>query len=652
MIRFYSIIRFAFPGILATGILWLCVAQSYFKGILLSGNYEESLGYRYFYSLRQIADNDKYVFLPQGQLIDLFHQVLQLILNLLGPPIENVAERIEVFGYITVLFAHLLTGIAVAWACSYIKTFEKKLTVVLLCILPYFFPSIHGYCNLLAPDYMIWVPAIAFASFALLTRSIRVEAKPWSLTDFLTVSGLVAISISIKISLIVFPMAIGGVLLMLRSNPLRSLALGALSLAAGILGWLIILTINFHGDVSNITKYFYDQKIFLQSVGTYQPFWNWWGDSIQMAPWPIRVCALLPFILLLLLAIGLLKKRKVRTAISAGLMLGATGSLYVLYSRDNPITWNEGTYYLMFAVTTSLFALSSNASEVKDKTLIWIFNAALIVQIGIGHYYYSNHFLSYLSIVSKAQKATADAISNADDRIAFLVPDNSFRPLTLDSAVMKGGANILEGGEFGASPLVRRLFPQRDYFTGPKSRFEENPADLSGYRYMIFVIRKSAVKLMSGQLWFSGPEGETLQIDSQLADEHRKYMAEHYSAQLGNWKLLQQIDFGSQVLLVWEPASELNLENSHSVRHLVAKRLEPTLILVKWPRRLLKGQCEIQMSTNKSEFVTIGYTPAFSGVYSIGGVSPDLSYAFRLRSKDDDNTNTWTHPVEVAPYSK
>jgi hypothetical protein len=70
---------------------------------------------------------------------------------------------------------------------------------------------------------------------------------------------------------------------------------------------------------------------------------------------------------------------------------------------------------------------------------------------------------------------------------------NDHRPLTRDSAIYKGGTNHGESNQWGASPFVQALVPDRHYFfasggLGP-------PIDVSSFRYLLFVSREPPERL-------------------------------------------------------------------------------------------------------------------------------------------------------------
>src|SRR5260370_39569546 len=99
--RVFSILLFA--GLLLWPLAWIVL-----HGATLTGVNEESVGYRYFYSLRQLYDPPAFLFLPQGQLTNLIQKAIQIALTLLGFPPTQLRPRIDYFCYASVAAFHLM----------------------------------------------------------------------------------------------------------------------------------------------------------------------------------------------------------------------------------------------------------------------------------------------------------------------------------------------------------------------------------------------------------------------------------------------------------------------------------------------------------------------------------------------------------------
>jgi hypothetical protein len=98
--------------------------------------------------------------------------------------------------------------------------------------------------------------------------------------------------------------------------------------------------------------------------------------------------------------------------------------------------------------------------------------------------------LALLGEIAKLDKAgheLASVLMGQAGRVGFLFPDNSFRTLSVDSAIAKGMSNILDERQ---SPLVQHMFPEREYVIGryPPEHYRRNPVDVSAFSALVFVV--------------------------------------------------------------------------------------------------------------------------------------------------------------------
>ena len=112
--RWQDVMRTIIPTVvLAVGLLFP-LSWVILHGWTLSGWYEESVGYRYFYSLRMMYDVNAFVFVPQGHLMGIVNQVIQGLLTALGFPPNVLFPRIDLFSYVAVAVPHLAAVAMVA----------------------------------------------------------------------------------------------------------------------------------------------------------------------------------------------------------------------------------------------------------------------------------------------------------------------------------------------------------------------------------------------------------------------------------------------------------------------------------------------------------------------------------------------------------
>jgi hypothetical protein len=190
------------------------------------------------------------------------------------------------------------------------------------------------------------------------------------------------------------------------------------------------------------------------------------------------------------------------------------------------VTWFEAGNFLTFSVAVVSYRPFLTSVSVARRFAMGVVVIAAATQVFDGLVYMHRYYIPYLITLNHAQASAAEALERYHDKIAFLFPDNSYRTLTVDSDIFKGGSNILEGPYFGRSGLVRGMFPFRSYFA-----VSHTALDLDSYRAVVFVIRKGMDP---------GPEGQL------------SLMKAIYGPALSRLTLRDSIDFGSQDFLVWD----------------------------------------------------------------------------------------------------
>jgi len=134
------------------------------SGATLSALYEESIGYRYFYSLRTVLGEKAVLFLPQGQIQDLLSQAIQIALNAVGYPPYDTAGRIDAFSYILVACAMLLALLAFWFGNA--EQDGGPIASVFAATLwgsVFYLPGYNTVYALLQPDYLPFILAIAIS---------------------------------------------------------------------------------------------------------------------------------------------------------------------------------------------------------------------------------------------------------------------------------------------------------------------------------------------------------------------------------------------------------------------------------------------------------------------------------------------------------
>jgi len=516
------------PALLLLASLWYPISRIIELHLTLTGSCEESLGYRYFYSLRLLYDANGYVFLPQGHLMDLVHQTVQLFLTWIGFSRYLVFPRIDLFSYISIAFAHLLAALAFYNLSSSIATLPARIAVLCAVLVPFFNVPISGFNVILEPDYMLWILPLMLVAASSAIGVVTGDFIPWTQRDSWTLAGLVTAALGLKATLLIYPISFSVVLLVNRKGLKSSFIQAVTATVLGVLGWLLVLLIYYHGHWDSLIRYFDDEARFGSSVRPDASYLPWLRAQMIGGHWLVKCSVLLPPALLLLLAMS---RSRSRVGLILGVLAGALMYHFFLFFRDTPVTWFEAANFTVFAVILFSFAPVLQSPSLTAKLAMGIVALAAATQVFDGVRYMHRYFIPYLVSLNHAQAEAAAALAPYHDRIAFLTPDNSYRTLTIDSAVFKGGSNILEGPFFGKSALIRAIYPNRWYFTEPPDAYAASPIDLRPYEAVVFVVRKGLDPEPAGQL---------------------ALMKKHYGPALSSLTLRHNIDFGSQEFLVWE----------------------------------------------------------------------------------------------------
>src|SRR5262249_33612101 len=208
--------------IFAFALLWPIVWVAW-NGWTLTGLYEESVGYRYFYSLRALYEPSASLFMPHGQTVELVQKLVQLGLTAAGYPPTQVEPRIDYFVYASVFIFQLLNIAAFAWMVAAIRSFSGAILSATFWALPFYTAGLSAPYTLLHPDYHALE-----AGFALLTAGtmIRTAQRPGLEIGRAIWMGVFAgFAISTKVTLAIFPMAcLGHMLLTGAISDLRQTA--------------------------------------------------------------------------------------------------------------------------------------------------------------------------------------------------------------------------------------------------------------------------------------------------------------------------------------------------------------------------------------------------------------------------------------------
>jgi hypothetical protein len=411
------------------------------RGATLSGLYEESVGFRYFYSLRTVLGENSVLFLPQGQIQDLLSQAIQIALNFAGYQLYDTEGRIDAFSYSLVACAMLLALFAFWFGNA--EQGEGPTACLLAATLwgsTFYLPGYNTVYSLLQPDYLPFILAIGIGANALIARLVPGGTiSPWR--DAVVFGLFLGLCLATKLTLAVFAATAMGAYIIERPHR-RGLLIVT---GAGLIGigiWLAAIKLDYRGSGTKLTNYYAYLGNFVQSSG------NVPAQSMHIVKWACSKLSLGSYlhgalvILPGLVAMVFCSCRRSRRSVLASVFVGVLAYCYLLYKRDYPGSNMEVAVFLCFAVLCLWRELSRQFSEgmgrwVMACSSITIIVFALSMDIAVARF-------TVLSIVESAVANTAaqsrlrEALSTLPKPILWLMPTNLERPLSVHSAIMKG----------------------------------------------------------------------------------------------------------------------------------------------------------------------------------------------------------------------
>lgn len=267
----------------------------------LTGFYEESIGYRYFYTLRQIYDGNPYVFLPQGQLMDLGHQFIQIWLTILGHPPSELFPRIDLFSYTSLALAYVIIAIAFSSLLAHLETIPGRLLAAVWFLIPYYSHGIDGSYVVLQPDYHNWILPASLAVVTVFTCWDVHSGTAWSKGHAALLAGFAALCIAVKPTLAIYAVSVALAWLIGRPRFWNSVAMCALSAILAILAYPLILLLYYHANLSYVESFLKDQHLFLSSASQQSVAYSSWILLNARTLWLVAAVVLLPFALALTL---------------------------------------------------------------------------------------------------------------------------------------------------------------------------------------------------------------------------------------------------------------------------------------------------------------------------------------------------------------
>lgn len=210
----------------------------------------ESLGYRYFASLRILSANDGTVWVPQGQLVSILqHAVYLFIDSASGILPDHLRERFNLFGYLTNgLIAACNAILLLAVFTRHRFTTLDCALIALVSLAPVYATGSAGIYYSTLPDYYHLNMVIVTASTVLFILNVRTQGIPPTYGRAALLAAFVGLAASNKITMV--PIAAVALLPFLmdvcQSPARRALKLSIVMMVASSLSFVLVLGA-FHG---------------------------------------------------------------------------------------------------------------------------------------------------------------------------------------------------------------------------------------------------------------------------------------------------------------------------------------------------------------------------------------------------------------------
>lgn len=447
-----KVIDFVFATFFIIAIFWMPI-YFYVSGISVSGYLEENVGYRYLYSLR-LAFGHENAWLPQGQLVTLFHALLQHILTLFNLPNNQLFPRVDIFSFWAVLMPAIF-----AWlACIKLsRQFNNKnlffiiIAIFIFMMLSPALPWPGGASWATMPDYHVWVIVLAIFSASMLPPQTERQENQKKMRWFFWMGILTGIAGGIKITFMLFPLCVLAIWSLKEwtwQNTPKFLLVSAIT-SLLTLSFILWASTGFAGP--SMLRAFSTQSIYFAKTQQ---------ATLNGADLPTHFESYLPLLLAIFLVfVGVLRRSWLL------FLPGVTGLIYTafvclrFYSHSF-IEYHAFTLILILPLVSGYIRplIQKFHQNHPLKSLLPIAGVGLIS----FNIYQTWPDISQASANFRATNIAAkkfhQCLAAGPSPIWILTTENTYRPNSIESALCKGGMNIF-APFWGVSPYVASLFP-------------------------------------------------------------------------------------------------------------------------------------------------------------------------------------------------
>jgi len=519
------LLAIALPAILFAPFLEALFSKVTFETIV-----EESLGYRYFYSLRIIFGGEA-PWIPQGHLVGLLHHILNLLLNIFGLSQSDLELRPFLFIWIVAGVGLMACGVALFHALSSFRSISGRALYTAIA-LAFFTTQSLWYFWYMLPDYQVWIAVVSIASLAWANKILEIPPTEATLKEAFCIGIFGGIALGIKVSCAIYPLTLA--LLWLGNAKGRVAVIGlAMMPLLGLTVFFLVLLFYYAGNIDGVWRWPSGFLLFIQSQSsTFSSasldFSSFFSRLLDFTGGKLLWTALLA--LLGCLIFPIFGQRYMIAAVP-----GMLAILWFQYMRDYSFTSIETILYSLFVVGLLIVAFRNAIALHKNKNdthkarvqarhffparVNWFMAAAIVVLTVPRFLDVSVQNVREIVAGERRYRVFADYVSQLPGSTIVLSPGNQYRIASMYSAICKGGTDIYNAS-WGVSPYISALFPKY------ACAVLEKPVDLSLFSNVLFLEIDGDVTVARNQVekYFS------ISLDGFNCNYRVKQVITHYVA--------------------------------------------------------------------------------------------------------------------------
>jgi hypothetical protein len=429
----------------------------------------ESLGYRYFNSLRLLEGERGLIFIVQGQTPGLVQHAINLVLSGVGIPIEMLRLRMDLFAYVfSFLNAALMAWILCAALLDRTLRATDKLLIV-TSALAGGYVSRSAISASMTPDYYAVESMMSTLGLWLFVRQIRAPAQVVSLKTIVWFGVLAGLMAGTKINLFwiglvaALPALLGPPFSVVRAG-VRTVLLGVIAVAV-----FMLATVAFYlFDLRLMPEFLVRWLEFVRNPGSEERFWTslFFPGSPEANPGADYGYARILFVVwigaLLGAAIFELRQRPLRRE---PLLMILAVAVFGLWQVIGLIVRPAGTTLFevgLYAVASGAVVITLIADTWAQRWIAYVFAGLVLAQSAVTGVL-NLPVLVPGPTLRQSSEAVWDVhtwLRTRDRDVLVYLPDNRYAGGTVEESLLKGMSDLPTWNITAGKELLARLAPR------------------------------------------------------------------------------------------------------------------------------------------------------------------------------------------------